>query len=527
MFATRFVRRAAPALFLAVFLTACGGSTKQPAVDPKVLEERLNAIVQSVTAAQPGGEMTAKADGAVKVETKDDGTVTGTFPRLTFTGKDGANAVLENVSIRFMVGDEGQTPFEVTVPNTFTVKDKDGKVTGEAKIGSQTLKGVWVEKLQTVDNLDMHLSNVSISAPGEEGSGKIQDIALTGKLQATGNGLYDGKYDMKLTGFNVDDPAQKDTFKMATLAITSTIAGAKLEEFAKAALEAGYTLKNPNIFKVWTGGQFDPKMLAFLKRMPEFMGAINYTYNVEGIEATHEGKTQFTLHNASFGFGVGADGAGQTKVRMTANLGGMGTSADAPLLPPEAEVQDATVELEASGVPGRQLWDLYIDALPAIQAEAKRAAASATAAPGAAGAPQASAEVEQMTGELSMKALQVMSTAKLAIALGKMNFTTPTAKMTGKGDATYLPAEQMLPVGKFFFRFSGLDALAKAMEKRGKKDEMAQQVMGYVTALRAMGKPDPASAPSDPAYIIEIEITKDGKILSNGQDMTGGASVAP
>jgi hypothetical protein len=42
-----------------------------------------------------------------------------------------------------------------------------------------------------------------------------------------------------------------------------------------------------------------------------------------------------------------------------------------------------------------------------------------------------------------------------------------------------------------------------------------------------MGKPDPASAPSDPAYIIEIEVTKDGKILSNGQDVTGGASVAP
>jgi len=52
---------------------------------------------------------------------------------------------------------------------------------------------------------------------------------------------------------------------------------------------------------------------------------------------------------------------------------------------------------------------------------------------------------------------------------------------------------------------------------------MAQQVMGYVTAVRAMGKPDPASAPNDPAYIIEIEITKDGKILSNGQDMSGAA----
>ncbi|MBI1213250.1 MAG: hypothetical protein GC190_17430 [Alphaproteobacteria bacterium] len=522
MFATRFAWRAAPALFLAVFLTACGGSTKQPAVDPKVLEERLNAIVQSVTETQPGAELTAKADGKVNIETKDDGTVIGTFPRISFTGKDGANAVLENVSIKFMSGDEGQTPFEITVPSSFTVKDKDGKVVGEAKIGSQTLKGVWVEKLQTIDNVDMHLSNVSISAPGEEGSGKVQDIALTGKLQPTGGGLYDGKYDLRVTGFSVDDPAQKDTFKMATLAITSTLSGAKMEEFAKAALEAGYTLKNPNIFKVWTGGSFDPKMIAFLKRMPEFMGTINYTYNVDGIEATHDGKTEFMLHNASFGFGAGGDGAGQTKVRLTAGLGGMGTGADAPLLPPEADVQDAAVEFEASGVPGRQLWDIYVDALPAIQAEAKRAAESAATAATAQGQ-DTSSQVEQLTGEMSMKFMQVLSTAKLAIALNKMNLTTPTAKMTGKGDATYLPAEQMLPVGKFAFRFSGLEALAKAMEKRGKDDEMAQQVMGYVSAVRAMGKPDPASAPNDPAYIIEIEITKDGKILSNGQDMSGAA----
>jgi len=110
MLATRFARRTAPALFLAVFLAACGGSTKQPAIDPKVLEQRLNAIVQSVTAAQPGSELVAKAEGPAKVEAKDDGTVTGTFPRITFTGKDGANAVLENVSIKFMVGEEGQTP---------------------------------------------------------------------------------------------------------------------------------------------------------------------------------------------------------------------------------------------------------------------------------------------------------------------------------------------------------------------------------------------------------------------------------
>ena len=520
MYGYRFARRMAPALFLAVFLAGCGGSTKQPAVDATVLQQRLDAIVQSVTASQPGSEFTAKADGPAKVETKDDGTVIGTFPRILFTAKDGTSASLESVVIRFSAGEDGQTPFEATVPSTFTVKDKDGKVVGEAKIGSQTLKGVWVEKLQTVDSLNMHLGNITITAPGEQGTGKVSELALTGKLQAKGGGLYDGKYDLHITGFNIDDPAKKETFKMAALAVTSSIAGAKLEDFAKAALEAGYTLKNPQIFKVWTGGVLDPKMIAFLKRMPEFLGTVDYTYTVEGIEATQDGKTQFTLKTASFGVGAGADGAGTTKVRMTVGLGGMGMSADAPLLPPEADVQDAAVELEASGVPGQQLWNIYIDALPAIQAEAGRAARA-----GANGNASSSAgDIEKVTGEMSAKFMQVLQTAKLAIALNKMNLLTPTAKMTGKGGATYLPAQQMLPVGKFSFRFSGLDALAKAMAKRGKEDQTAQQMMGVVAGIRAMGKPDPASAANDPAYLIDIEITKDGKVLSNGQDMSGAGA---
>jgi hypothetical protein len=518
-----------------VFIAACGGSTKPPAIEPKVLADRMNAIVQQITTPTPDSEITAKAEGPARVEAKDDGTVIGTFPRVTFTSKDGANAVLENVTLRFMAGDDGRMPFEVTVPSALAVKDKDGKVIGEAKIGSQSLKGVWVEKLQTIDAVDMRLSNISISAPGEQGTGNIGQVALSGNLTAKGAGLYDGKYDLRVSGFSIDDPAQKQTFKMATFAVSSLITGGRLEEFAKAALEAGYTMKNPQVFKVWTGGTLDAKMIAFLKRMPEFFGALNYSYTVEGIEAVQDGKTQFTLKNASFGFGAGGDGAGQTKVRMTMGMGGMGSSPDAPMLPPEADVQDAAFEMDVSGVPGQQLWNIYIDALPAIQAEAARAATASASDPATPSNPAtpgdpaaATGGIERVTGEMSMKLLAVLQTAKLAIALNKATVTTPTAKMTGSGNATYdMAAQMMMPVGKFTFRFSGLDALAQAMEKRGKDDVMAQQVMGAVSGIRAMAKPDPASVPGDPAYLIEIEMTKDGKILSNGRDISAMAGGVP
>jgi hypothetical protein len=80
----------------------------------------------------------------------------------------------------------------------------------------------------------------------------------------------------------------------------------------------------------------------------------------------------------------------------------------------------------------------------------------------------------------------------------------------------------MLPEGKVTLRFTGIDALAKAMEKRGKNDDMAQQIMGIASGVRAMGKQDPTSTAADRAYIIDIVFGKDGSISANGQKVWGG-----
>jgi hypothetical protein len=82
---------------------------------------------------------------------------------------------------------------------------------------------------------------------------------------------------------------------------------------------------------------------------------------------------------------------------------------------------------------------------------------------------------------------------------------------------SYLPAQSLLPEGKVSFRFTGIDALAAAMQKRGAKDETAQQIMGFTSAVRAMGRPDPASAAGDRAYIIDLVLGKDGSLTANGQ----------
>ena len=337
-------------------------------------------------------------------------------------------------------------------------------------------------------------------------------------LDAKGSGLYDGKYALTMSGFAVDDPAQQTSMKMDTLSVVSTIKGAKLEDWAKAAKEAGYTLANPELFKAYTGGTLDPKIIAFLKRMPEFMGNVEYVYSVNGVESTQAGKRVFGLKTMSMGMGASADGQGTTKIRMSLRAGGLASSADEPMLPPEADVQNATLEIDASGVPGKKLWDIYMDALPQLQAEAAKVASESTSATGDATSAGATA-LQEVGTELSGKFMEVMTAAKLSIALNQLNLVTPTAKLTGKGAATYLPADSMLPEGKVSLRFTGIDALAKAMEKRGPKDEMAQQIMGMVAAVRAMGKPDATSSATDRAYVIDIVFTKNGTVTANGQKM--------
>ena len=158
----RPMRRAFTAFAFAFAVAGCGGSSTSPAIDSKMLQTRLDEFVVAVTKKEPGSEFTAKAEGTAKVESASDGAVTGFLPRITFTTNEGNVAVLDPITIRFANGGDGLVNVDAKMPSSLAIKDKDGKVQGEIQIGSQTLKGVWVEKLQTLNNLDMRLSNLAI-----------------------------------------------------------------------------------------------------------------------------------------------------------------------------------------------------------------------------------------------------------------------------------------------------------------------------------------------------------------------------
>jgi hypothetical protein len=511
---SRLSTRLVPLAFVAVFIAACGSEPQKPAVDAKLLESRMTQIVDALVKSE-NPDVKVTAAGAVKVETKDDGSVTGVTPKLTVKGKDGESTDIDPFTIKFSRGDNADSiPFEVTIPSSVTPKDKDGKVLAEVKIGSQTMKGVWRDDLQTVDKLNFKLANVAITPKDNAGKGTMDEFSMTGGLEDKGGGKFDAKYSGRMAGFLIDDPAQKSVVKMGEISFRGNMIDAKLKDYAAAAKAAGYTLSNPEIFKMWTSGKIDDKTLAFLKRMPEFMGAIDYGYSVKDISATENGKPMFALAKADVGFGLKAEGADKATASVSMSFGGIkADGADGkPILPPEADISHSGFNVDVAGLPAKELWSIYMQLLPQIQ---QASLATATGTQSAA----TEAAMSKITEEAMGKFTAALQTAKLAVNLRKMDLITPTLVMGGDGAASVDMSANPLPTGKFAFRFSGVEALSDAMAKRGKNDEMAQQVLGGLMGLKALAKPDPKAAAGKPGYLIEVEITKDGGVLANGQKL--------
>ena len=507
-------RRLAAFTLVAVFAAACSSEPQKPSVDAKLLESRLNQMVDAIVKSE-NPDVKVTAAGAAKVETKDDGTVIGTTPVLTVKEANGGTVQIDPFVLTFSRGDNEDTiPFDVKIPSALTPKDAQGKTAAEVKIGSQTIKGVWRDDLQTVDKVDLKLGNVAVTPTDNKGKMTLSELSMTGGIDDKGSGLYDAKYSGRMSGFALDDPQNKTVMRMGEIGFRGNMFGAKLKEYGKAAKEAGYTLSNPDVLKMWTSGKLDDKTLAFLKRMPEFLGAIDYGYNVKDISMTENGKPMFQLAKADLGFGLKPESAEKATANVTMSFGGFSAEGEdgKPVIPPEADVKDSKLDVDVSGLPSKELWGIYMSILPQIQ-QASLAEAAGASSP-------AAQEAMNKAGEEAMaKFTQALSTANLGVNLKAANVTTPTIVMGGDGAATYNMAASPMPVGKFAFRFSGVEALQEAMQKRGKNDEMAQQVLGAIMGIKAMAKPDPKAAGGKPGYLIEVEITKDGKVLANGQQM--------
>lgn len=507
-------KRLATFTLVALFAAACSSEPQKPAVDAKLLESRLNQMVDALVKSEnPDAKVTAA--GPAKVETKDDGTVIGTTPVLTVKEANGGTVQIDPFVMTFKRGDNEDTiPFDLKIPASLTPKDAAGKTTADVKIGSQTIQGVWRDDLQTVDKMNFKLGNVAITPTDNQGKMTLSELTMTGGLEDKGSGLFDAKYSGRMAGFALDDPQNKTVMRMGEIGFRGNMFGAKLKEYGKAAKEAGYTISNPEIFKMWTSGKLDDKTMAFLKRMPEFLGSIDYGYNVKDISMSENGKPMFALAKMDVGFGLKPESA--DKATANVNLAFGGFSADGadgkPMIPPEADVKDSKLDLDISGLPSKELWGIYMSVLPQIQQASLAEAAGASS-------PAAQEAMSKAVEEATAKFTQSLAVASLGVNLKAANVTTPTIIVGGDGSATYNMAASPMPVGKFSFRFSGIEALQEAMQKRGKNDETAQQVLGAIMGIKAMAKPDPKAPAGKPGYLIDVEFTKDGKVLANGQQL--------
>jgi hypothetical protein len=245
------------------------------------------------------------------------------------------------------------------------------------------------------------------------------------------------------------------------------------------------------------------------------MGAFDYGYQVRGMSMVENGKTLLSLAKADISFGLRPETPEKSTASLTASGGGLVVADEKgkPAFPAEVNVTDSLLNVDVSGLPVKELWAIYTDMMPALQKASMAEAVGAND-------PANQAAINKATAEAAEKAQAVLTRALLGLRLRAADVRTPTIVMGGDGQASLnLAKEPQMPVGKFLFRFSGLEKLQEAMAKRDKSDEMAQTILAGLMGIKALAKPDPKAPAGNPGYLIEVEFTKEGKVLANGQQM--------
>lgn len=526
---------------------------ESPPLSADLMKERVDALILRMTSGTDP-DIKVVSEGLTATEVRD-GAVTAITPRLTFTitetevtipavadpsvAPEAADAdktdktdvpakttvtsfVVPQMRLTLSKQSDTHIAFQMTAPDRIDVT-VDGAPAGGVVIGRQSMSGSWVPAFESYDRLDVRLGDIVFSGgsdPANAGTARIGEVAMTGVLTETVPGLYDGTYDFRITGVSGEGRTDnvQSRFAMDDLAFTFIGQQMRMAELGAAAREAGYTLSNPRYMDLMfqSEPEVDPKMVAFLKAIPSYIGGLVYTVGMRGLRSD-EGGEAVNLADLSGKFGVAGEDGG--KARMTFGFSvtsdGLGELMD---MPKEAGIRTAAVEFDVGGLPGKQVWDTWMGAIvPAV--------AAAQAQPTQEQQQQAvedslAAQEEKLTAD-TMAALQA---ATITFGLKRFELSGGAFRVTGTGQGTYQPSGAGMPVGTAEFRAEGLAPLMTALQPKAADDAAAASFVETFGMFQAIGVADPATPTDNPAYVIKFEALPDGNMLANGQPLGGGMS---
>lgn len=499
----RLRERAIGFLSLAISGAAFGA---EPAIDPDVVKTKIEQSLSQMS--NNGSGLSVAAEGAIRTKVGADGSVFVTLPKLLIKWSDGEETALAPITARLTSAGEGRLAFQAQPPKTLAINSADGKGATTFNAARTSLKGVWSEKIKSFESFDLDVADLKIAGPNSA-SVAFSGASLKSDVTPTTGGLYEARVSASGTGGRVVDRTKGGDVGFGKFSISARMTAFDAEAIAALGGKARALMTDADA--AGTQRAFTPEALGVFKQIMSLYGPIEIEYAIEDVSVRKAGEPDVTLGAASFAIGSSPLGAGKTALKAKFRVAGADAGPD--ITPPEAKIDDAIVEIEATGLPGDALLDAYFDALAYRQSEPAKSEEA-----------DARSRNKAYAAALADKVMAALKASDIAVKASRFDVATATLKMTGVGAGSIDGANGFKPSGAVTLRFTGLDALGAAMEKRGPADKAAQQMLAAIAAIRGLGRLDRSSTIADPAYIMEIKLSETGGVLVNGQNLLGAAN---
>jgi hypothetical protein len=202
-------------------------------------------------------------------------------------------------------GDDIRKFSDVTVPDSLTLAEPDGKIT-KVNIALDHANGSWSRKFQQFLTGDLLIRSLQATEEATSSKFAASDISYQLTSQDHGQGIYDQAGSIGTKLITVSD--KEGSFSIADFKVVSEIDGAKLGEFVA-------------LRKQWQAAMAAEKtneMMPVVAKMFQLMKALKGSVSVGQVNMAMGGSTVFALGGA--GFDIGLQGTDQPTVKINSNL---------------------------------------------------------------------------------------------------------------------------------------------------------------------------------------------------------------
>lgn len=418
----------------------------------------------------------------------------------------------------------------MALPSPMVFTSADGG-TSDIRIGNQRFAGAWEKELMTFTRIDSEYGDLVMTAAGDMPFAlTIEKLGILLNLSRNSNGTWSGPNDVSFNDMQLIVPATEATGEFA-VKVGSLLANGTYDEVnikrtkelqqaikeAIAAVEDPYEADISAVTRdILSSSESIFNGVYSKSELKDLSIVVNPTPNKP------ESKKK-SFHLASLSSVVNVEGIKSNRGNMSFLIGLKGLNVD---LGEPSEV--------VSYIPTEANMELYLDSLP--MSDLKRTfngvleslfntmtADEAAVAQGARPQPKQFQKSQVMAAAMAVP--QMLSSAGTRFSIKNTYIKTPTIDSKLDGNFTANEAARYIAIGDMTLVLTGLDEMIMKLQTSS-DSRMAQKAMGGLGMLQLMGQQDTGpGGKSTRTY--KLQITGEGKVTLNGNDLSGMAGMMP